>query len=220
MRIEEYLENMPYPGRMIFGGTLRSGKAFALYAITGRSERSRNRVIKSKDGSVYTELYDKSGDSDDLIVYSLKREDSLYRVIANGNHADSVFGAVRSGKKLIEAIGDLSYENDPLSTPRIVLSENLASGEYELGIVRAGESGKEERICWSYGNTPGFGHIISTYSGSDEEPHAFFSDPEVIAIGDSASDFIDSFFSSLNSNYRVSVYACFEGAERIINVLG
>ncbi len=220
MVIEEYLESAAYPGRILVGGTLGNGKPFALYAITGRSERSRNRVIRRKGSSVVTELYDRSGDADDLLIYSLCMEDDSCRVLANGSHADSVFSSVRTGRSLFEAMEGLSYEPDELSTPRIALSEDLRSGEYELGIVRRSADGRPERVTWSYKNTPGFGHIISTYNGSVDNPEAFSTDPAVISLGESASDFIDRLYGNLRHEYRVALYACYEGAERIINELG
>ena len=45
MTIREYLENRKYPGRMIITGSTADGRSVIAYALMGRSENSRNRVL-------------------------------------------------------------------------------------------------------------------------------------------------------------------------------
>ena len=43
----KYLQERPYPGRGILLGNLPEGQALCAYFIMGRSENSRNRILKS-----------------------------------------------------------------------------------------------------------------------------------------------------------------------------
>ena len=216
MRIEDYLKSRPYPGRILVGGTLENGRPFALYLISARSEKSKNRVIAKEDGVVKTKLY-KEGEEDNLIIYQVAKENSKIRVFSNGIQTEGIFNKLDSGSTLLEALDEFSYEPDSLSTPRIALLENLEDGEYELGIVKKGEDGSAKRITWHYTSTPGYGHIISTYNGDDDCPEAFDEEPEAISLLPSASAFIDAINSAIKEEYRVALYALYDGAERIIN---
>lgn len=211
MRIEDYLSSRPYPGRVLVGGTLENGRPFALYLISARSEKSKNRVIVKENDSVRTKLY-KSGAEDDLIIYPIAKKNDKMVVFSNGIQTDSIFESLSSGKTLIEALDQFEAENDSLNTPRIALYENLENSEYELGIVK-----KSGRITWHYTPTPGYGHIISTYDGAEDDPREFSEEPEVISLLPSASQFIDSIYKAMKEDYRVALYAYYDGAERIIN---
>jgi len=211
MRIEDYLSSRPYPGRVLVGGTLENGRPFALYMISARSEKSRNRVIAKENGDVRTMLY-KAGDEDDLIIYPIAKENEKLLVFSNGIQTDGVFEALASGSSLLEALDEYEAEDDLLNTPRIALYENFESSEYELGIVK-----KSGRVTWHYTPTPGYGHIISTYDGNEENPGEFSEEPEVVSLLPSASAFIDSIYSAIKAEYRVALYAYYDGAERIIN---
>ena len=60
MRAGEYLSAMEYPGRLIVAGTEESGKPFLAYAITGRSNNSRNRIMTEECGFIRTKAYDET----------------------------------------------------------------------------------------------------------------------------------------------------------------
>ncbi len=211
MRIEDYLSSRPYLGRVLVGGTLENGRPFALYMISARSEKSRNRVIVKENGAIRTKLY-KEGEEDNLIIYPISKKKEGLLVLSNGIQTYGVFDSLAAGKSLLEALDEYEAEDDSLNTPRIALCANLESSEYELGIVK-----KSGRMTWHYAPTPGYGHIISTYSGDEESPEEFSAEPEVVSLLPSASAFIDSIYNSVKAEYRVALYAYYDDAERIIN---
>ncbi len=127
--------------------------------------------------------------------YAFSAESDDIRVVSSFS-PESILNGCKSGKGLFVAIEEAS--------DCIALSERLVSGEYEIAVKC-----KDERVSWSYVNTPGFGHIADSANG--------LSEPEVIAIGDSASSFIECFYNSLKDRYRVYICALYDGAVRIID---
>lgn len=217
MRIGEYLKDNKYPGRILIGGTACDGKPIIAYAITGRSEKSRNRILISENGYLRTQLLSDKTEGDELTIYRASWDIPGYKIVANGSHGEEIASSLSEGKSLLEALDKLSPEPDSAATPRIALVADCSDGTYSLAIVRNDAEGNIERIVWKYQNTPGFGHIIHTYDNDGEPLPSFSSDPAVINLLDSLSDFSKELWNALDKDNRVGMYLGYEGAERIIN---
>ena len=138
-------------------------------------------------------LYADIGIADGRSSFSAESND--FRIISSFS-PEAILDGCMDGKSLFASIEGLS--------DCIAISQRLDSGRYEIGVMH-----DQERVSWSYENTPGFGHIVDS-TEIDREP-------EVIAIGDSAASFIDAFYSSIKDRCRAYICAFYDGAVRIID---
>lgn len=213
MKIDKYLSSLEYPGRVLIGGNSKDGKPVALYLITGRSQSSKERVIVKEEDKVSVKSL--TGDENVLLVYNLSVKTGQGLLFANGRHLEEIKKNLDEGESLLNALTDIFPEEDEYKTPRIALLLK-DDGKYELSRVSE-RDGKEIREVWKYQITPGFGHALSTYSGSLDSPEASKNDPVVVDLESSLSAFTDLVWSSLNPDNKVSLYAFYDDAERIIN---
>ena len=213
MRIGEYLKGIDYPGRIIAAGFADDGEPVIIYAITGRSQNSRNRVLRSEDGSLFTQPFDASLVEDpSLIIYRATATMGDSFICSNGCHTETIAECLSEGKGLSDALLMMTYEPDaPSYTPRI--SVVIRSDGYELSIVRR-EDGEALRLLYRYKAERGIGHVIHTYSGDGDPIPSFSSLPVRIDIdGDIAAEAWDG----LSPTLRVALYVRKGSAERIIN---
>ncbi len=220
MRAGEYLSAMEYPGRLIVAGTEESGKPFLAYAITGRSNNSRNRIMTEECGFIRTKAYDETLVEDpSLIIYTALRKAGDYLIAANGDHSDTIASALREGKGIDDALVCRTYEPDgPIYTPRIaaVIKPDSSTA---IAMIRRKDDGKPERLLWHYGKENGICHLISTYCGSADEPGAYTGNPLRLTSSD-AFLLLDELWDALSPEYRVSAYAVRGNEIRLINRLG
>lgn len=214
MRIGEYLRSIDYPGRIIAAGFSDDGEPVIIYAITGRSRNSCNRVLRIRDGSLFTEPSDASLVEDpSLIIYRATAVADGAFICANGSHADIIAGCLRSGKELSDALAMMTYEPDsPVYTPRI--GAVMRDGGYELSIVRR-EDGKALRLLYRYKAECGTGHMIHTYAGNGNPPPSFSSLP--VRLDLSGEMIAEEAWEGLSAEYRVALYLRKGCEERIIN---
>lgn len=214
MRISDYLKDRTYPGRILIGGTLKNGRPVVAYALMGRSEKSRNRVLVFEDQCLTAMPYDPEGESgDSLTLYVASYCSGNYKIYANGSHGKDIKDALDSGKTFLESLDALTPEPDALNTPRIALVYS-DDGSYSLLIVRKDEKGEDDRVVWNYQNTPGYGHVIHTYA---EDAKPFDGDPALISFGDKLTSFVEELWDSLDEENKVSLFVGYEGAGRVHN---
>ena len=133
MRIGEYLGGIDYPGRIILGGTGAGGEDILLYAITGRSANSRNRLFALDGGTLRTIPADASKVADpSLIIYRAMASACGSTVLTNGDQTDTICSFLSADGTLGEALASREYEPDaPNYTPRISLvSESPMSRQW------------------------------------------------------------------------------------------
>ena len=119
MNLSEYFSTKKYPGRIIISGFSKDGERVTAYAIMGRSENSRNRVFRLKDGILETKAYDESKVKDpSLIIYKAKAEIDGKIIITNGDQTDTILDSLKEGKTFEDALLKRTYEPDaPSFTP-------------------------------------------------------------------------------------------------------
>ena len=118
--IGEYLSGVKYPGRIVMIGRNKDGMNVLFYAVTARSERSRNRMLVYSDGVLSTVMLSDDDKNVSILSYDAMKTVSGMTVIANGDHTDTVYNAIREGRSLSDAVAERTYEEDgPIYTPRI-----------------------------------------------------------------------------------------------------
>ncbi len=212
------LQQNPYPGRGIVAGLSNTGEfLIQVYWIMGRSENSRNRVLKADDatGRLYTEAADASRMRDpSLIIYNAMRErgnfyDSIEYVVSNGDQTDTVVEAT-GPLFLSRVLAGRKYEPDaPNFTQRITAVHSLwkGSSDLQMSILRKSTFGETcERTLFEYDILyPGFGHGITTYSGDGNPLPAFLGDPLLMPLVGNARDIAQFYWNGLNEENRVAL---------------
>lgn len=212
MYISKYLEKKIYPGRVLIAGMDGGGLPFILYAIMGRSERSRNRVFALEGGKLKTKYFDKSMDKDELIIYSAKQfiDDGI--LVGNGNHVSELAENLQAGYEMEQALCFVEPEPDaPIYTPRITLFYNLRTNEYSLSLVK--KDGDEiSRTLWKYKAVPGLAHVLHTYDDDGNPLPSFSGNPVFLDV-----DSPQSVWEGLNYDNKVALYYYNGNVERLWN---
>lgn len=216
MNLSEYFSTRKYPGRIIVSGFSKDGKRVTAYAIMGRSENSRNRVFRLKDGILETKAYDETKVKDpSLIIYKAKAEIDGRIIVTNGDQTDTILNYLKEGKTFEDAITTRTYEPDaPNYTPRI--SMMMDSDSYTLSIIRRKDD-KAERLVWKYNGFNGVAHTIHTYDEGNDNLPSFSSSPVPLYLPDSFEEFRDTLWNSLDKDNRISLYVSWGEKEEVIN---
>lgn len=219
MTIREYLSKFRYPGRIIIAGCTRDGEPVIAYAISGRSENSRNRILIKEDGVLKTIPYDKDKIEDpSLIIYNALKEDEDFIVLSNGDHTDTIINAIERGESLSDALVKRTYEpDDPNYTPRISLLFNKKDNSYSLSIIKRGLNAESERIIYSYEAVKEKAHIIHTYINEDTPLISFDRNPVELDIPSDISILKDEIWAALDEENKISLYLRVGKEEEIIN---
>ena len=205
--IEAALSGNTYPGRGILLGSF-GGMAVIAYFLTGRSENSRNRVLRENGETLLIHPVDESKISDPkLIFYTPIRvcKDSI--VIANGDHAETICESLLGGHSFQYAMSARCYEPDaPNYTPRIA-GLVLPTGRYTLGIVKKAEDSADcRRKYWSYDPKEEAAHLIHTYQGDGEVLPPFSGEPREISISGTAEELAGEIWRALDPENRIALY--------------
>lgn len=221
-----------YPGRIaIIGASRDSNYAQVAYALTGRSEGSRQRIFVDEGyGNVRTLAPSKSPSemaktkNAKLIYYRATQSGAGIHVVSNGAQTDPVYESIQNGSSLETAVRsapsedeiDLSsYEPDePNYTPRITGVIDLrddAPTPFGLAIVRRTPGGEEPEYAFHTLNdparlpSPGVGYGIQTYSGDGNPLPSYNSAPFAFPLGHTAAETASNIWDELNPDRRVAV---------------
>ncbi len=226
--IADKLKNNTYPGRGIILGITPDGtRKVAAYFIMGRSANSRNRIFKEEPDGISTEAFDPSLLEDpSLIIYHPVRELEEALIVTNGDQTDTVFNGMKQGQSFEETLRTREFEPDgPNWTPRISGIQE-SDGAYKLSILKSVdlEGSGCVRQFFEYPAVAGLGHFIHTYVTDGTPIPTFTGEPERIATCDDMDEFVDTLWSSLNADNRISLfvrYTCIEDGsyeQAVINV--
>ena len=213
--LENILKNNTYPGRGIIIGKSQNGvNAMIAYFIMGRSENSRNRVFERFAGGMRTKAFDESKISDpSLIIYNPYLAFKNKDIITNGDQTNTIYDYLQNGKTFEDALRMRCFEPDePNFTPRIsaILDYNTSNKDftYKLSILKSGnEKGTNcKRFFYEYESQNGVGHFIHTYEKDGNPIPSFTGEPEEIAIPNTAKEFSNIIWNSLNNDNKVSLF--------------
>lgn len=130
-----------YVGRIVAIGRNRAGANAVLYRVSSRSFPNRRMV--ERDGALA--VVSREGSEGDLaknpyITYNALRLTGPWAVAGNGSHTDLIAEKIEAGAPpkdaLAQALLELDYEHDELSTPRIAAVVPVEGDEAWLGIIR------------------------------------------------------------------------------------
>lgn len=221
-----------YPGRIaIMGMSSDPSQLQIAYALTGRSEGSRQRIFVDEGyGCVRTVAPGKTEEEmaqtkdAELIYYQATRSAEGIYVVSNGAQTGPVFDCISAGADLEEAVKaaptlddiDLSkYEPDaPNYTPRITGVIDLrpeAPTPFGLAIVRK-QSDSDDPEYDFYEMEDGetmpsvaVGYGVQTYAGNGDPLPSFDREPFAFPLSDSADNTAQRIWYALNSERRVAV---------------
>jgi len=231
IKLPEYLESTVYPGRgIIIGQSADSNSIVTAYFIMGRSENSRNRVFEKTSDGIRTKAYDESKlKNPSLVIYPPIRKYKNNIIVTNGDQTDTIYDFLSHGKSFEDALRTRTYEPDPpILTPRISGIITLSDGAftYKLSILKSGGGDGKYAVRYFYEyETPetGKGHFIHTYNHNADVPPSFEGEPKKVDITGGIEEFSGSIWDSLNSDFKVSLYAAYidkktgEIKDKIIN---
>ncbi len=201
----------PYPGRGIVLGQSSLGFLVQVYWLTGRSEQSRNRILKEKGSLVRTEPVDPAKVADpSLIIYNALGSHKHWHVVTNGDQTDSFLQVIKAGRDFRGALWGLDYEPDPPhNTPRIsgVLEAGKEGAEAWLGIAKANPAnGSTLRFSYDYEElSPGVGWGITTYAGTGNVLPSFSGEPWVLPLEGEDKAIAERYWAALNAENKVSL---------------
>ncbi|HEY4505714.1 MAG TPA: IMP cyclohydrolase [Candidatus Paceibacterota bacterium] len=198
----------PYPGRIIILGMDETGENMVqIYAVMGRSANSRNRVMSSEDGRVFTEPADPSKVEDpSLIIYNAMTEVGPFFVVSNGHQTDAVVSKI-SEMSLYESLEGWLYEPDkPNYTPRITGASSIHSDRpIELAVIRRLPDGEPDLDTFQYDTKAGFGEGIMTYQGDGDPLPSFQDVPWLLPLTGDIHQVRETYWNALNPENRVSM---------------
>jgi len=214
------LSRVEYPGRFLAIGQTTTGLHVQVYAIGGRSDGSRNRVLVEEDGIVSTAPFDSTKPVGDpkLTIYDAMRRAGTTHFVTNGDQTTTAVQFARSGKPFRAAMNRRWHEPDwPNYTPRISAFTETAAADGEPGfgisvIRRNPETGGPLRKLYVEGDDgmavePGTALAVHTYLGNGKPLPSFNESPFTLPTSDCAADTAEMIWERLNPDTRVALAA-------------
>lgn len=219
-----------YLGRIVGVGLSPRGVPFAVYGVTGRSEKSQRRLARiSDDGRLVRitpidALTPEQEAIKDLLIYTAFRTDASGSVlfVTNGSQTDRMVEALqrdprRARTTIVEEVLDAmgAEPDDPIRTPRIAASIDGLTREAVLGTVTRDHAAAALPIMLK---EPSQALCLATYTGDDKEPAAptFENLRQILRpvalVGESAEELAGAFYAWLemtHGNYIVCTAAAY-----------
>ena len=194
-----------YPGRGIIVGMDEKNQYLVMvYWITGRSPKSRNRIlINPSCGMVKTILANpnlqKEEDDLNLVIYTAMDERKGNYAVSNGHQTASA---------LIDDMGRWIYEPDhPNHTPRIAAVVCLASPYFaKMSILKKSPTSYEcDRYLYELALSSGLGYCITTYRCDGNPTPQFLGDPYLLPLTGDIDNIANTIWDTLNEENRISL---------------
>ena len=207
---EDLLCGNRYPGRGILVGESADGRcACFAYFIMGRSENSRNRILKEEDGVLFTRAFDESLVKDpSLILYPAMRRRGDRIIVTNGDQTDTIDAGLAAGKGFFEALTSRTYEPDaPNYTPRISALLSLGDGfHYEMSILRRASDGSCDRGEYRYLGEAGVGRLLHTYLHDGNPLPSFAGEPKPVRVPKDIDALADALWRALDEENKIALF--------------
>jgi IMP cyclohydrolase len=212
-----------YPGRVVVLARTPVGELLGGVALTGRSPRSRARVLAPDDGALVVAPASPGAGSgraaggsltarDPLRHYTAAVSDDAWTVFGNGDHVETVAKSLATGTDPRLALDGLEYEPDPpIFTPRITAVVERSTGHAWLGAARHADglrSGTDVTVTTLGDLGPGEGVVLTTYlpdpTGVEPFPVAARRHRDVVTRAGGAITLLDELWSALRGPHRVA----------------
>lgn len=232
----EALRENEYPGRVIAMGKNESGTdIFQAYALTGRSEASRNRMFIEDNEGIRTVAPDMTEKEmarvamSELIYYRAMRGTTANHVVSNGAQTDPIFWATLMSEPPAIAMRDApvlngvdlsEYEPDePNYTPRIVgiVTDFSETDKRIVNTLMWGQIYREDSASGDYYTddrdievelfelSSGVGYAIQTYAGNGNPLPSFKELPYPLPFPETREELAHNLWDILNHENRVAV---------------
>ncbi len=218
----------PYPGRFIAQGVTAGGEFVQAYAIMGRSESSRNRILEwfSRDSAIGTStgvrtapFVSKEGEDHSLTIYTAMREATPgIHVVTNGEQTDDISCTMADGVDADEsartdslffgALNSWAYEPDkPNWTPRINALLDPKNRRHAIEYMKKDpDSFKIIRtMTHQLISRAGVALCLHTYDGDGDPLPPFSGAPYHIPLGETLGETADMLWETLNEENRVAL---------------
>ncbi len=221
------LYSNPYPGRGIIAGLDETGKyLIQVYWIMGRKENSRNRVfVEGAKGVLKTEFADptKGGDPTNVIYTAMSSLHNKRFAVSNGHQTNDALQAAHWCTLILADTTFLdkwTFEHDePNFTPRI--TSVFSKEESPLLQISILKKSPLDDSCTQhlhiYNNLqPGFGYCVTTYAENVPEGQplpSFAGEPYLMPLEGSQEALLDSYWTALNEENKVSLAVKFINRE-------
>lgn len=224
----ELLRKNIYPGRgLVIGRSSVEDAWLIIYWIMGRSVGSRNRKFVVDGAIVRTEPVDtRQMDHPELLIYEAMLELPNIYLVSNGDQTRTIYDALLAGSTFFTALEKREREPDaPHYTPRIsgMLDLQEYPGTATLSILKANQanSALTDRFIYRPAKPPhGYGIGLTTYQGDGNPLPSFSGDPLLLPCAGSSENVLDTYWSTLNKENRVSIavkqIAAQDGSSRVI----
>jgi hypothetical protein len=209
----------PYPGRLLVVGFV-DDIAVQAYAIGGRSEGSRNRILVLEDGIISTQIFDKTkpNTSPELTIYDAMRRTGSTHIVSNGDQTMTAIQYLRSCMSFEEAMNVRTYEPDePNFTARISGFIEIKPTETHprLGlslISKAPDSDQPVRTFYTENSSEiqlesGIGYALHTYTGNGSPLPPFIEAPFRLPILPDPKAMAELLWEHLDDSTRIAVAA-------------
>ncbi|WP_104638891.1 IMP cyclohydrolase [Helicobacter bizzozeronii] len=197
-----------YFGRGILIGA--SGDCVFLgYFLMGRSPSSQKRKLYSEGKDIKIALLEPTLEDTSLILYPpMVHVGDRQIVISNGSQTETILHALQSGGSFEGALRKETFEPDaPHFTPRIsaLVCLDEAGFSYKLSLIKALEPPACARFFYEYESVAGRGHFLHTYDHDSDPLSAFCGEPKSIEIPSSLTEWGESLWEALDSEYKVAL---------------
>ncbi len=202
-----------YPGRFIAMGNSEDGNSIAIiYAIMGRSDKSRNRIfVEEANGCLKTAQAVPNDEDTSLIIYNAMLEErGIFFAVSNGNQTKSAINCInKDGGLNNEMFTDVwKYEPDASNyTSRITAIYNKEDKKFQFLLLRKSMFDSNcEKQFYEYSHfNPGYGRCIHTYSGNGDPLPPFTGEPYLIPLAGNQEELLNNFWTTLEGENLVSL---------------
>ncbi len=201
----------PYPGRGLLCARTLGGGVVGGYFVTGRSDASREREIRTVDTVSLAVVAKGDVGFDPLRHYQAVKMLPGWVVLGNGSQVSTVADRLADGEPPAVALDNLEHEPDgPIFTDRITAIFERPAGK--LAVMGAARKSKGSRVSSNIVTftlrdlEPGEGVLLTTYMSDGQviEGGEFTEVSLGAACGSSAGDLLEAMWEALNPAYRVS----------------
>ena len=216
----KHLTNNSYPGRGIVIGRNYEGAWIVIYWIMGRSDNSRNRILKYENNILSTEAADSSLVEDSsLIIYNAMRSIGHNIIVSNGSQTDIIYDKLMLGSSFLASLENEKNEPDaPNYTSRIsgYLDRNL--NRINLSVIKRNHTGNIDHCFYRYSNIIlGYGYCITTYTSDGDPLPSFHGDPIILPLEGNIKQITNTYWNELDSDNRISIMGREDDLVMIIN---
>jgi hypothetical protein len=210
----------PYPGRGLILGRDETGEHLVqLYFLMGRSENSRNRVLRQDGSRLFTNFAEDLGGDSSLVIYDAMLAEKGNFVVSNGDQTLTVIKGLRTGASFEETLQLRTFEpDDPSFTPRITgLCSTRDGPVLQFSVLRRSPWSFPERHTFAKDDVaPGFGYGIHTYRDNGDPLPSWNGEPVLLPLRGGMREIADTYWNHLNPDFRVSLAVRFIHHEREI----